>query len=113
MPIIIPVNIPNAELLTMPWPKIMDFINGAKTKKRAIKRILELAQAYGEINRLYSKKLPDPIFCVLQKRMTEIERIARYIIKTDQNLKITAKEFLGAIRKKFSGEGFTNIRRVF
>ena len=56
---------------------------------------------------------PDRLVQCLQKRMTEIERIARFIIKNDPGIKHEFKEALLSIRSRFSGKNATNIKRVF
>jgi hypothetical protein len=113
MSIIIPVSCPNSKLLTSDWSLIIATIDRAPTIKGKIKRLLKLADEYGVINRGHSKGLPEPILFILQKRMTEVERIARYIIKNDPGMSHEFKEGLENIRQRFSGINATNVKRVF
>jgi hypothetical protein len=91
----------------------MKVVNNESSRGAKIKRLLDLADAYGEINRGYSRDFPDRLVQCLQKRITEIERIARFIIKNDPGIKHEFKEALLSIRSRFSGKNATNIKRVF
>lgn len=74
------LNIPNPKLLTLEWPKIIGNLE-TKGVNAFVKDIKQLCRAYGEINRFYSKGLPDKYFARLQKRMTELRRIVNYANK--------------------------------
>lgn len=107
------LSCPNAGLLTYDWNKIMAWVNKSSSKRQVLKKLRDLARDYGEINRGYSYKLPTKYVCKLQKRMSEIERIMRYIIKNDRGLNPEFKEMLKDIRGHFSGKQATNVKRSF
>ena len=103
---------PNPALLTKEWTEIIGWVNRAKSKRQVLHRLRDLARDYGEINRGYSYKLPTKYVAVLQKRMTEIERITRYIIKREPDMKKEFKDMIKAIRGHFSGKNATNVKRT-
>ena len=107
------LSCPNSKLLTEDWWEIMRYVNSASSKNEVIRRLIRLSKDYGEINRGYSKNLPNKYFLVLQKRMTEIERITRYIVKNTPRLKKEFREALKSIRANFSGVHATHVKRSF
>ena len=104
---------PNPGLLTQHWDEIIGYVNKAKSKNEVLKRLRRLAKDYGEINRGYSVQLPIKHFLRLQKRISEIERLTRYIVKNSPDLSPEFKVMLKDIRGNFSGREATNVRRKF
>jgi len=68
---------PNSKLLTEPWDVVAKDILRARSQRAFISNVIYMAKCLGEINRYYSKQLPDKHFKILQKRMSELRKIVR------------------------------------
>lgn len=73
---------PNRRLLTDSWPEVAaDILRPEGGVNRFVSDVCQMAKALGEINRYYSKQLPDKYFKVLMKRMAELRKIVGKINK--------------------------------
>ena len=91
---------PNASLLTGNWDKLFAHIRNYKNEKDFVERVREMARAYGDINRNYSKNLPEKYFLVLQKRCTELRRVVQSANKRKKRIIIP----LNVMEGWFSGK---------
>ena len=80
------LHCPNQKLLTEPWGTIAKDILMPTGIKGFVSSVINMAKALGEINRYYSKDLPDKYLFVLQKRCTELRKIVRRV-ERDRALK--------------------------
>lgn len=70
--------IPNNKVLEMSWVEISHQINKTDTA-RFISDVKNLALAMGEINKSYSKKLPESYLFDLWRKMTKLRRLVKSI----------------------------------
>lgn len=73
------LSCPYQSLLKEPWDVIAHDILRSRTQKQFISNVITMAKCLGEINRHYSKNLPDKYVLILQKRCTELRKIVRKV----------------------------------
>lgn len=98
---------PNSKLLTEPWPVVAKDILQAKSQRSFISNVIYMAKCLGEINRFYSKNLPERHFKILMKRMSELRKIVKKAEKISGK-KLIPWEHLEYL---YSGEDRTKMKR--
>ncbi len=71
------LHCPNSKLLTEPWEVIARDLHKPKSANHFISNAIQMAKAYGEINRGYSKKLPEKYLLILHRRMTRLRNTVK------------------------------------